>query len=94
MLKVIRHEKLNTVDNPCNPSPDYNFANCVERSVVAKVGCQPPWRRFTMQGVPQCDNWSQLSSYGKQYGVRRADINSTVQILVFFREFKILAGMS
>ena len=69
---MIRHENLNTVDNPCNPSADYNFANCVERSVVAKVECQPPWRRFTMEGVPQCQNWSKLNSYGKQYGVRRA----------------------
>ena len=65
LSKPIRHEKLNHQDNPCDPSPDYNFARCVDEYIVKKVGCQPPWRRFTFDDVPSCDNWTMLNRYGE-----------------------------
>ena len=46
-LKAIRHEKLNRPDKPCEPSPEYKLASCLEKSVVARAGCQPIWKRFT-----------------------------------------------
>ena len=55
-LKAIRHEKLNRPDKPCEPSPEYKLASCLEKSVVARAGCQPPWKRFTVDGQPTCDN--------------------------------------
>ena len=65
-LKAIRHEKLNLPDKPCEPSLDYDFANCLERSVVASVGCQPRWRRFSMMKQPLCDTWHLLKQYGDE----------------------------
>ena len=64
--KAIRHEKLNQPNNPCDASPDYNFGRCVEEYVVNSVGCQPPWRRFHFNGVPECDSWPLLYKYGKE----------------------------
>ena len=65
-VKAIRHEKLNFPDKPCEPSPEYNFAHCIEESVVDTVGCQPPWTRFSSLGQPQCDNWTLLQQYGER----------------------------
>ena len=65
--QAVRHEKLNRPHNPCQPSPDYNFADCVERSIIARVGCQPPWRRITVDEIPLCLNYSMLHTYGRIY---------------------------
>ena len=61
--QAIRHEKLNQPRRPCEPSPDYNLARCVEEYIVGQAGCQPPWRRFTFDGIPVCDNWTILKNY-------------------------------
>ena len=66
-LKAIRHEKLNRPDKPCEPSPEYKLASCLEKSVVARAGCQPPWKRFTVDGQPTCDNVSLLNQFGEEY---------------------------
>ena len=66
-LKAIRHEKLNRPDKPCESSPEYNFASCLEKSVIARAGCQPPWKRFTVDGQPTCDNMSLLNQFGEEY---------------------------
>ena len=71
-FEAIKHERINQPDNPCNPSPDYNFANCVEESIVKKVGCQPPWRRFTLEGIPECHNWTQFIKYAYIYLVSKS----------------------
>ena len=67
LIQAIRNEKLNRPHNPCQPSPDYNFADCVERSIIARVGCQPPWRRITVDDIPLCLNYSMLFTYGRIY---------------------------
>ena len=43
-LQAIKHERLDCPENPCNQSLSYSFADCVHRSVMARAGCQPPWR--------------------------------------------------
>ena len=63
-LQAIRHEKLNLPHKPCEPSLDYEFATCLEKSVVASIGCQPTWRQFSMNEEPLCDSWNLLSPYG------------------------------
>ena len=67
-LQAIRHEKLNLPDKPCEPSLDYDFATCLQRSVMVSVGCQPIWRRYSMmeQTEPLCDNWTTLKQYGDE----------------------------
>ena len=66
-FKAIRHEKLNQPHRPCEPSPEYSFVKCIERSIVTKVGCQPPWWRFPVDGMPLCDNKLLLDDYEKKY---------------------------
>ena len=66
-LKVIRHEKLNRPDRPCDPSPDYSWAKCLDRSLMTRAGCQPPWRRVSVENVPVCDNKTLLDSYETEY---------------------------
>ena len=62
-LKAIRHEKLNLPSKPCEESPDYDFSICVEKSIITRAGCQPPWRRFDMESQPICDNLTVLNRY-------------------------------
>ena len=61
-FQAIRHELLNQDHRPCNPNPEYNFGKCVETSIKAKVGCQPPWTIFKVE-LPPCHNLSQLIEY-------------------------------
>ena len=44
-LEAIRWQKLNRPEAPCNPSPDYNFTDCVIESKAKKVGCRLPWNK-------------------------------------------------
>ena len=62
-LKVIRHEKLQRTNRPCDPSSEYNLARCIEKRIMNRIGCQPPWRRFSVDGLPLCDNWTLLSDF-------------------------------
>ena len=66
-LKVIRHEKLNSSDKPCDPSPEYSLAECLDRSLIIKAGCQPPWRRVSVDDFPVCHNWTMLDSYDDEF---------------------------
>ena len=66
-LQAIRHQKLNRPDNPCENSPDYNLGHCVEKSVMRKTGCQPPWRKINVFGLPLCDNFTLLAKYGSEF---------------------------
>ena len=64
-IKVLRHEKLNQPSAPCEQSPDYDFADCIEKHVVHEVGCQIPWSRGTVEGIPMCDNSAEFIRYDK-----------------------------
>ena len=33
---------------------------------MRKAGCQPPWRRFDVEGLPVCDNWTLLDKYSEE----------------------------
>ena len=59
----MRHEKLNLPSKPCDPSPDYDFAVCIERHVASEVGCQIPWNMRTVEGMPECDNSAEFIRY-------------------------------
>ena len=66
-LKAIRHEKLNLASNPCEPDPDYSMADCIEKSIITKAGCQPHWRRVTVDEMPVCDNVSMILQYDEEF---------------------------
>ena len=64
-LMAIRHEKLNLPAKPCKESPDYNVGDCIEKSLMKIAGCQPPWRKINVDGLPLCDNNETLNKYSK-----------------------------
>ena len=49
-LQASKRKKLNRPEQPCNPSPDYNFTECVIESKAKKVGCTLPWNK-KIQGI-------------------------------------------
>ena len=46
--------------------PQYDLGNCIEKSTVTKVGCQPPWYRFKVEGAPFCENASMFQAYSTE----------------------------
>ena len=53
--------------NPCEPTPTYNFAQCVEEQVTKKAGCKLPWTKFDVEGLPLCDNMTMLKHYSHMH---------------------------
>ena len=43
LFKVIKHITLNTKENPCESTASYNVLSCVEKKLISKTGCRPPW---------------------------------------------------
>ena len=67
-LQATRHEKLNLVDSPCNASSDYDLGHCVEKSVFKRIGCQLPWGRVEVDGLPLCHhNRKMLENHSMEY---------------------------
>ena len=33
---------------------------------MRQAGCQPPWRRFDVEELPLCDNWTMLDKYSEE----------------------------
>ena len=66
-LQPVRHELLNLDTSPCEPDVNYKFCDCVETFMMEKVGCKPPWRRFDIDHLPVCTNYSQMTQYSDIY---------------------------
>ena len=66
-IQAIRHEKIDLPNKKCRRSNDYNFGECVERSLMIKAGCQIAWSRVKVEGLPICDNSSLLEKYSYTY---------------------------
>ena len=63
LFQVIKQNKLNTPENPCNSSPDYVYNNCLERNLIKEVGCQPSWvDRIKVTNETSC-NRKQIGKY-------------------------------
>ena len=68
--------------NPCEPSTEYNFARCVETKIMTEAGCQPPWRRFSVEGRPSCNNFTLLAkNFGATYRKYYIDITDREGII-------------
>ena len=44
-LEAVKWKRLNRPEMPCNPSPVYNFTQCVIESKAKQVGCTLPWNK-------------------------------------------------
>ena len=75
IIQAIRHELMNLPQRPCESNPGYNFGRCAERSIMSKIGCQPPWTRFPITDFPLCNDWTQFQSFRcVRYLVVRDDV--------------------
>ena len=94
-FKAVRHEKLNLPGKPCNPEPGYDFGQCVRASIAMKMGCQPPFSLFPVEGIPICQNWSQLTKYSNEYdkvsAMDREEILKTTNCVIpcNFMEYRV-----
>ena len=68
-FQAIRHEKLDQPHNPCKPDPEYSYVQCVQRNLIKRAGCVPPWIILQDGGtdslleLPVCDNLSLLTKW-------------------------------
>ena len=46
-LELVRRERLNRAENPCNPDIGYKFSQCIKQSVSDTIGCKLPWDKHT-----------------------------------------------
>ena len=99
--EAIKHVKLSQPSAPCTPAPGYSLTRCVERSVMARAGCQPPWTRSPGGGdLPVCDNMVSLKKYQEEfkrniYNNDRNGIIKATKCLVpcSFIEYKVTDGV-
>ena len=98
MFQPIRHEKMDMPNSPCEKSINYNFGHCVEKFMIRMAGCQPPWRRVTVEDQPLCDNKALLARYSAQYWelgyLSREEISRRTKcpIPCSYMEFKVISG--
>ena len=96
-LQVIRHHRLNLAERPCQPSPDYDYARCVRKRINVMAGCQPPWRLFSVESIPICQNASMLHKYKRllknvTYSMDGDDIYQATNCLMpcIYMEYKVI----
>ena len=46
-LELVRRERLNRAESPCNPDIGYKFSRCIKQSVSDTIGCKLPWDKHT-----------------------------------------------
>ena len=59
-VRETKHVKLNRADYPCQESKDYDFRQCVKRSVYKKVGCKMDWDQQGYEEFPFCSEIQDL----------------------------------
>ena len=62
-IQVIKHHKLNTPENPCKSSSDYFFNECIERILISRIGCKPPWINITTSVNKTCTERESIRNY-------------------------------
>ena len=45
---------------------------------MKNVGCQPPWRRFNVSGLPECDNLILMTKYAHEYDRIASKVKSEI----------------
>ena len=62
---------------------------------MRNVGCQPPWRRFTVDELPECDSLALLNKFAYEYeriaSMVRSEILEDTNCLIpcTFMEYKV-----
>ena len=63
LFQAIKHHKLNTEKNPCQPAQDYKYFDCIMQKTLQSLGCKPFWIDMIESDLPLCSNFSSLSEY-------------------------------
>ena len=63
--QAIEHQRMNRPNRPCEESEDYNLADCINRGMAQRVGCQAFWSNFS--GIPICPDMGSLMEYIRAY---------------------------
>jgi len=66
-VRETKHVKLNRADYPCQESKDYNFRQCVKRSVYKRVGCKMDWDQQGYEEFPFCSEIQDLKKYETEF---------------------------
>ena len=49
--------------DPCDPTTDYNFQNCIFEKMITEIGCQPYWLADLRTDFPSCSMAYQLKKF-------------------------------
>ena len=64
-MKMTKHIKRSTVQQPCNADADYSYTECVQDAVDRRVGCSPPWAVRGKQSL--CSRMHQFTQQRRNY---------------------------
>ena len=81
-LQPVKKSNLNRETSPCDSSPNYNFADCIEDKSLEGVGCRPFWIDNTRSNLPLCELPSQ---YLDHFNIRWNA--SSMNLDTFYEEF-------
>ena len=54
---------MNRPESPCATSPDYFFHECIEKKVISRIGCKPPWTSITTAVNKTCTERKSIRDY-------------------------------
>ena len=63
LFKAIKHNKMNTKKNPCEPASDYSYFSCIMQKMVKRTNCKPFWMTMINSDLAPCKNYSMLRKY-------------------------------
>ena len=92
--------KINRPQSPCNEKLDYKIGHCIEKSIVARAGCQPYWSKYQVDGMPFCNTAKMLEHYGtinlEFAWMHRNELMSATKCLMpcSFMEYKVGLNLS
>ena len=71
-IKVIKHFVLNTDEYPCDSTVKYDVLSCVEKGIISKVGCRPPW--INSSSIGKICSYNDDSKLLRQYMTLMSDV--------------------
>ena len=45
VFQVVKQERLDRAEAPCNPEPGYSFTSCLTESKARSINCTMPWSK-------------------------------------------------
>ena len=54
---------MNKQESPCQSYPDYFFHECIERKLISRIGCKPPWTNIITSVNKTCIERKSITEY-------------------------------